>query len=221
MALDVNEIRKEVNKLYRKNQVGGYLDTETYNDLAKKIQLKWFQKRLDAFESTRTVTKQLQNLKTGVFLSATKVDRVGATVTLPSDFWQLDSITVSTGYSQDGEQKTKRVQADEMTDADFDFADGSEAFKPSTMYPVYKLFNNLIILLPNSISEIGLSYIKYPDAPVWAYAVSGGREVYDSGNSTQFSIPDDGHAEVVDMFLKELAESTRDTNLFQMNQDGQ
>ena len=97
-----------------------------------------------------------------------------------------------------------------MTDMDFDFAASSEAFKPNSMFPVFKIFGGNIIVLPEDTDEIGLSYIKYPTPPEWVGTVSGSRETYDSANSTQFTVPDDGFDEIVDMILVDLGVSTRD-----------
>lgn len=209
MALDVDVIRKTVDKIYRKNQVGGYIDTETYNNLAKKIQLSWYNKRLSQFESTIAINKDLQDLKVTKFIPTT-TGAQGVNIPLPSDYWGYISMSVPTGFSKDGNQESTRVQAEWVTDAEFDSAYGSEAFKPTDMFPIIKPISGNIEMLPTTISGVYLSYIKYPDPPIWNYVITNGREVYNSSTSTQFTIPDNGFDEVVDMFLVELGVSTRD-----------
>ena len=223
MALDVNKVRTTVDGIYRKNQAGGYLTTAQFNNLAEKVQLDWYRSKLVQLGATRLISKDLQDIKVQSFIPASTVARVGAQASLPSDYWEQGSVSVAFGYTKDGVQKTGRAPATEMDDMEFDAVVYSEAFAPTKEYPVYKMTNGTITLLPDDIQEIGLVYFKYPDAPAWV-AVSpivNNREQYSSVNSTQFTVPEDAFDDIVDMILFELGVSTRDGLVIQTSaQDG-
>lgn len=210
MALDVNEVRVTVDGILRKNQISGYLTTSLFNKLAKKIQLEYFDDKRVEWESTKTVTAQIQELSEEVTLHPTN-----GVVTLPTDFWQSDTARLRVYYKVRGEDETAELPIEEVSNSEWDSRIGSRAFRPDNYNAILRIRNGNIEVLPSTIQEFDFAYLRYPADPEWAFTTSGGREVYDSGSSTQFEVPQDAFQDIVDMFLKEIGISTRDGEMVQ------
>jgi len=75
----------------------------------------------------------------------------------------------------------------------------SNLTKPSTVYPVYLLENNRIIVYPTTIQTgISASYIKKPDDVVWDFTTGGsGQYIYSGPGSTDFQLHSSDQTEVV------------------------
>ena len=87
--IDINKIRTTVNGLWRKNQIGNYMTTPVFNDLAEKSQLAYFSKRKSAYDANKSISANIEILKAAapVIISS---DGFGD---LPIDWWITDSVT--------------------------------------------------------------------------------------------------------------------------------
>jgi len=212
MALDVNEVRVTVDGILRKNQISGYLTTSLFNKLAKKIQLEYFDDKRVEWESTKTVTAQIQELSEEVTLHPTN-----GVVTLPTDFWQSDTARLRVYYKVRGEDETAELPIEEVSNSEWDSRIGSRAFRPDNYNAILRIRNGNIEVLPSTIQEFDFAYLRYPADPVWVAIspVVNNREQYDVNASTQFEVPQDAFQDIVDMFLKEIGISTRDGEMVQ------
>lgn len=217
MALDVNKVRTTVDAIFKKNQIGGYLRTDDFNRLAEKVQYIWFDNKRRKFEETFIVSGDLSPLLTSSTLNLT-LSGGNMQVSSPTDFWQEVSATTKSYFKRRGVQEVRDVAFTWVTDAEYDTLIGGDAFRPDNDHPIIKESGGTITVFPSNIQDITLLYIKKPTTPEWVGTVTNNREVYSSGSSTQFEVPEYAFTDIVSLMLRELGVSTRDVELSQYGQ---
>lgn len=217
MALDVDRVRKTVDLILRKNQIGGYLKTADFNRLAEKVQYIWFDNKRRQFESNFQTGGDLSSIlkESDIKFSAFQGRSVAAT---PSDWWQQVSATSKSYFKVRGEQEVRHVPMTWVTDAEFDSLVGGDAFRPDNDHPIIKETVEGLEVFPANINEVRMFYIRQPIAPVWVGTVANNREVYDSALSTQFEVPNYAFTDIVSLILREMGVSVRDGEVAQYGQ---
>lgn len=205
--MSIDDVRTTVLNLLRKNQSGGYVSPSFFNELAKKIQYRWFDNKRVLYESSKRITADLLPLKENVTLVVTS-----GVATLPSDWWADDAVVYRSYYTQQGTDKSLLVPLEPVSTQEWASRIGSEAFAPTREFPIYQLRDgDKIDVMPRSIRQIEMWYIRKPTDPVWGYTTNSvGRAAYNSATSTDFEVPDYANTEIVNMFLEELGVSVRD-----------
>jgi hypothetical protein len=84
---------------------------------------------------------------------------------------------------------------------------------PTVTYPICNISNQGIQVLPSSIVNIKIWYIKKPTKPVYAYTVSSGRYVYDDSSSIDFEWNETLHDRIMNRVLGNLGISIRDFDM--------
>ena len=109
-----------------------------------------------------------------------------------SDFYKLGTVVYSSGAL--AQQELERVDRGELF-----HLNSSNLTKPSTVYPVYLLENNRIIVYPTTIqSGISASYIKKPSDIIWNFILgANGQYIYSGSGSTNFELHPAEQTEVV------------------------
>ena len=112
---------------------------------------------------------------------------------VPADHYRTVQLTTSDGLTE-----IEKIKKSEYT-----YYASSKLSAPSTSYPVYYFDNNLFNVLPTSISNPVIDYIRIPADPIWGYTGGGSSAyVYASGSSTDFELhPSDE----TDLVIKILA----------------
>ena len=208
---DVNEVYELYNLIINKNQAGGYLSSDEYNNLAPKVQTRWFNKAYETYGSSQQSEDDLKVLKTSVNLPL----NTEGNVTIPSDYFHLDAITSVNYYKKRGILKSTRVQHEIVSTSEYANRIGSDSLVPTKDYPISLLEASTIKTNPTTIPILTLDYLKQPTPPVWAFTVVSGRKVYDSANSTQFEVPEYATPQLVLMLLEEMGVSIRDVDVTQ------
>ena len=109
-----------------------------------------------------------------------------------SNLYKLGTVVYSNNALP--QQEVARVDRGELF-----HLNSSNLTKPSTVYPVYLLENNRIIVYPTTIQTgISASYIKKPDDVVWDFTTGGsGQYIYSGPGSTDFQLHSSDQTEVV------------------------
>ena len=86
---------------------------------------------------------------------------------------------------------------------------------PTLSRPVYINHHNKIIIYPNSITSVFLSYIKKPITPNWSYVVVNGYAQYDGGPSENFELHPSEENNLVLKILQLSGIVMKDVGLYQ------
>jgi hypothetical protein len=187
--INIDKVRTTVNGLWRKNQIGNYMDTTMFNNLAEKSQLEYFNKRKNVYDANKSVSADLESLKS---VSQLSVPSDGFVV-LPIDWWITDSITSKYFFMLRGVQTSKDVTIEGLNENQFDVRIAGEAFYPDKEFPIYTIAGSQIEVAPKNLQMINFKYLRYPILPLW------------------------GFDELIQIFLNEASISTRDGELANLN----
>lgn len=80
-------------------------------------------------------------------------------------------------------------------------------------YPICNITNQAIEVLPSSIVNLKVAFLKKPTKPVWAYDVVGSRYVYNDTNSVDFEWNEILHDDIMNRVLGNLGIPIRDFQL--------
>lgn len=81
----------------------------------------------------------------------------------------------------------RRVEV--LDDGEFTARLESEVIPPSLYYAVANYYNYGIMVKPDNINKVKLTYVKQPVTPVWGYTLVDDEPVYDAATSTNFDYP--------------------------------
>lgn len=208
---DVNEVYRLYNLIINKNQEGGYLSSDEYNILAPKIQIRWFNKVYETYGSDAKSEDDMKVLKKVLDIPT----NTSGEINIPTDYYHIDSITSINYYKKRGIVKSTRVQHEILDTSQLDNRIGSDSLVPTYEYPVSVVNSTTIKTVPEEVPIIRLNYLRVPTDPVWAFTISNNRKVYDSGNSTQYEVPEYATPQLVLMLLEEMGVSIRDVDAVQ------
>lgn len=146
------------------------------------------------------------------YTTTSKNDRVQAIADAAADCdCEDDSPTVNGDMPPENVTINVTTPITLLPDAQFDWAAQSEIRKPTAQHPIARMEDQKRFqVLPTSITEVELSYVRYPEKPVWAYTTSGGFNVYDAANSVQIELPEICATEFVVSLLNYLGISIRE-----------
>lgn len=183
MGANINTVKTQVFEIIKKNQNGGYIKTDDFNNYAKLEQLSFYNTIISASESSQQSMDIADELKVSVNL----FPDANGLISKPSDYMQLQSMT---GRYYINQTTSKLVQFQIMGQSESDFSEISNFSKPSKKYPIAIVNADTIELKPNSAySSVKFNYYRLPLDPVWGFTLSSGREVYDSSTSVDFDVP--------------------------------
>ena len=206
MAINVNSVYRVVLAVLNKEQ-RGYLTPDQFNRLGRQAQLGLFEKSF--YDYNRQLTKRnIQGVnseygdiadnieeKIDLFAKSATLTLAGdaTTVAAPNDLYRTINITTS-----DRSTEIEKIKKSEYT-----YFNSSKLTQPSASFPVYYFDNGFFNILPQSIINPVIDYIRKPLDPVWAFTVGGsGQYVYDSNNSQDFELHP---SEETDLVVKILA----------------
>lgn len=206
MAINVNSVYRVVLSVLNKEQ-RGYLTPDQFNRLGRQAQLGLFEKSF--YDYNRQLTKRniqgvnseygdiADNIEEKIDIFA-KSDTLtlannATTVAAPSDLYRTIQITTS-----DRSTEIEKIKKSEYT-----YFNSSKLTQPSAAFPVYYFDNGLFNILPESITNPVIDYIRKPLDPLWAYT-GGGASAYtwDEVNSRNFELHP---SEETDLVIKILA----------------
>ena len=179
---DMYSIEKDV---LNKNQ-NGYFSPARFNRLNNQAQFDYMDYLLGEFTKYQPgrpippvawgMTARVRESLTPFILAPTtlSVNATTGAVVLPDDYEMWDA-----AYWGDTMNRVKFIQQGRL------YSHLNSSINPITTNPVFMSVKDELIVYPNSIGSIKLSYIRTPAQINWAYTLdSNGRPVYDAANST-------------------------------------
>jgi hypothetical protein len=204
MAIDVNKVYRVVLSILNKEQ-RGYLTPDQFNRLGRQAQLDLFEKSF--YDYNRQLTKRnIQGVnseygdiadkieeKIDLFAERSTNELSNGVTTPPSDMYRLIQL-----IKDDGITEIEKVKKSEYL-----YLASSKLTKPTEDFPVYYFDNQEFNVLPNTLTQCVIDYIRRPLDPEWAFTTGGsGQYIYDAANSQDFEIHE---SDETDLVLKILA----------------
>jgi len=222
MAINVNGVYRVVLAVLNKEQ-RGYLTPDQFNRLGKQAQLDLFEKSF--YDYNRQLTKRniqgvnsdygdiADNIEEKIDLFAKSVTLTLAnnttTVSAPSDLYRTIQLTTS-----DRVTEIEKIKKSEYT-----YQAASKLIEPSIDFPVYYFDNGVFNILPQTVTNPVIDYIRKPLDPVWAYTGSGSSAyTYDAANSQDFELHPSDETDLVIKILALAGVVIKDPTIIQVAQ---
>jgi len=165
------------------------LSIEAYNVLLEQANYDYLNYRYFKWEKSRDESDDLKFLK-----DVNESETITAGLwSLPYDFYRLSSVLVDTTGTP--------TYCDVITDMELAERLIDSLTAPSATYPVCTVDNENIRFYPSTITSADITYLRYPDTPVYAQKLSNGIYVYDTSNCVEFEWPDNCAADIIRLML--------------------
>ncbi len=186
-VINVNIVKEELQDLARKQQTTGYLDAAVFNRYAAQAQREECLSQREKYESGEQSSDAFALLKKTATMT---LDSSGA-FTRPSDYFFYDvGMVYSYGKDLDGNSVQQSKPLRFMSSAEWSIKRNNRFEPPTKARPIAVETSTGFLVYPRNPFRIELNYIIIPTPPVWGFTMVSGREVYSSGGSTQFSLPE-------------------------------
>lgn len=149
-----NDLYKSLLNILRKESKGLAVSPDAFTDYLQIENLSLFNDECRVFEISQTVSDALRVFKTTSTRTLTN-----ASVSAPSDYAHLTAIHVG------GET----TLIDEVTDEEWVFRADDEITQPTASYPIARLADSKIYVLPSTIDSITILYLRTPTTPYFDY----------------------------------------------------
>lgn len=209
--LNINTVYTFVNFIANKNQAGGYLSPVRFNLAAVYAQQEIINEDYQKFQKSQFDSDVLSPLIKKSVLNPSSE----GVLAYPSDYMHITSLRSREYYYVNGKAKSREVNVDVLRDSEVAFRLSSDLVAPTEAYPIAAQYGTYIQFWPSTTNPVVLTYIKKPIDPEWAYTTSGGRAVYDSAGSIQFSLPDNTLNRVAYKICSYLGINIREQELYQ------
>lgn len=186
--MTINEVFLLCNYVANKNQSGKTFRPADFNTLAKVAQLDFISKRLGnikmlgptgvpqyGYQSNRKVHEDLRPLIYGPI--GIPIQPNTGLFQYPYNYIWPDSI-----------HKLDWSQIFEVDSDEYPRVKKSSIHPPTEEYPVVVHRGPYGFIDPYTIGMFGMSYVRSPRPPQWAYTVVNDEEVYDPANSVDFEV---------------------------------
>lgn len=168
-----NDLYKSLLNILRKESKGLAVSPDAFTDYLKVENLSLFNEYCKGIEVSQTVSDALRVFKT----SSTRTLTTGY-VSAPSDYAHLTAIHVG----------GDTTLIDELTDEEWVFRQDDELTAPTTSYPIARLADTKIYVLPTTIDSITVLYIRKPTEPFFDYYIDANLNVVYMGVSTSHTL---------------------------------
>ncbi len=149
-----NDLYKSLLNILRKESKGLAVSPDAFTDYLKVENLALFNEYCKGIEVSQKVSDALRVFKT----SSTRTLTTGS-VSAPSDYAHLTAMHVG----------GDTILIDQVTDEEWVFRQDDELTQPTASYPIGRLADTNIYVLPNTITSITVLYIRNPTEPYFDY----------------------------------------------------
>lgn len=217
----INDIYSIVDVVLNKEN-NGYVSPSQKNMIAKLVQLEIFKEYFSDMYRDVTKTKgsiiskgygnlkYTQSQKISKFFDDKTITRAlaGDPFVLPSDLFLIeeDGVISSNGdVVEEVERREFGHLSNSIAAADIDF-------------PVYEKLANTIKVIPDTIGEINVRYIRQPKSPKWTYTIVAGKEMYDPSKGTfqDFELHESEFSNIVIRMCSYLGINLRESEVTQL-----
>lgn len=220
MAINVNKVYRVVLAILNKEQ-RGYLTPDQFNRLGRQAQLDLFEKSF--YDYNRQLSKRnIQGVnseygdiadnieeKIDLFAKSSTQSITSGAFSSPADLYRIIQIV-----------KTDRItEIEKVKKSEYVYLGSSKLTQPSADFPIYYFDNEQFNILPNSLSQCVIDYIRRPADPAWAFTTGGsGQYIYDANNSQDFEIHESDETDLVIKILAYAGVVIKDPTVIQVAQ---
>jgi hypothetical protein len=222
MAINVNGVYRVVLAVLNKEQ-RGYLTPDQFNRLGKQAQLDLFEKSF--YDYNRQLTKRniqgvnseygdiASNIEEKIDLFAKSatltLSNNTTTVSAPADLYRTVNITTS----------DRLTEIEKIKKSEYTFYSSSKLTAPTAEYPVYYFDNGLFNILPQSVTNPVIDYIRKPVDPIWGYTPGANASyTYSALASTDFELHPSDETDLVIKILALAGVVIKDPTVIQVAQ---
>jgi hypothetical protein len=213
--MNLQEILNNVYASLGKDQYGGYVTPESYNEAIRYVNLEQINDLLKVFEEKREITDDLLPFVKTIGDSGSvplRQDNFGY-VDIPEDYWYYIRSHFSTFEAEDCDTAVSQLRPIEfLNQADFGYRIGTEILKPTVKRPIAAIQNNKWLVQPVTNQPIVFTYLRKPADPNYDYDIINGEIVYlppgtfhadgSPSTSVEFEYPDSVHLNLVQLIVK-------------------
>tara|TARA_R110000851_G_scaffold291462_2_gene445816 strand:+ start:11533 stop:12240 length:708 start_codon:yes stop_codon:yes gene_type:complete len=168
----INQIYQVLLSIVNKEN-SGYISPTEFNLIAANVQneilAEYFsEENRNKVKENRGLTNKghsnldfLDRQKIEQFAESIGVTQVGTTFPLPTNLYYIED---------DGVSIAGNIVVEEVERAKMNYLARSEA-APTEQYPVYTRYSNAISVLPLTITQVVMEYLRKPNNPQWTYQV--------------------------------------------------
>jgi hypothetical protein len=168
-----------------------------------------------AYQITQKITDDLRN-----FIKDTTITKANGYFALPADYAAFSSLSYDyTLNVQGGQPISEKRFIDVLPDASFKSREEDNVIMPTLKYPIATYRESGILIKPKEITRATLTYLRFPDIPVFGYTVQNDEYVYDPSTSTQVDFPETLHAEFFVRVARYVGVNLRENELYAMMQE--
>lgn len=186
-VVNVNTVKQELQDIARKQQTTGYLTAAKFNRYAAQAQREECLSQREKYESGEQSSDAFSLLKKSTQVN---IDSSGY-FAKPSDYMFYD-VSEVVSYAKDLNDNYGQIVKPLrfMSSAEWSVKKSNQFERPTKVRPIAVETATGFNVYPINPFRVVLHYIAIPADPVWGFTMVDGREVYSSGTSTQFSLPD-------------------------------
>jgi hypothetical protein len=213
--MNLQEILNNVYTSLGKDQYGGYITPESYNEAIRYINQEQINDLLKVFEEKREITDDLIPFvitKGDNNSTPLRQDNFGY-VNLPEDYWYYIRAHFLTFDSEDCDTVSIEPRPIEfLNQADFGYRIGTNILKPTVKHPIAAIQNNKWLVQPVTTQGIVFTYLRKPNDPNYDYDIINGEIIYlppgtfhadgSPSASVEFEYPDSVHLNLIQLIVK-------------------
>ena len=172
----------------------GYVTPTEFNLLANNIQQEIFRGyfgdenrdklRKNSSQTSRGYSNLAFNERQRInqFSEVATITKVGNTFTLPENLYFLEDDGIISTVSSLGTSGLTNKVIEEVERNQMNYLAISEA-AATEQFPIYERYSDNIVVLPDTITEIQIKYLRTPSQPNWTYfELSNGDPVFNPAN---------------------------------------
>jgi hypothetical protein len=213
--MNLQEILNNVYASLGKDQYGGYVTPESYNEAIRYVNLEQINDLLKVFEEKREITDDLLPFVKTIGDSSSvplRQDNFGY-VDIPEDYWYYIRSYFATFEAEDCETAVSQIRPIEfLNQADFGYRIGTEILKPTVKRPIAAIQNNKWLVQPVTSQPIVFTYLRKPNVPNYDYDIIDGEVIYlppgtnhadgSPSTSVEFEYPESVRLNLIELIVK-------------------
>lgn len=168
---------------------------------------------IDRFADIKTEVSLLSNLGEVLVPNGVSYDLKG---NIAPKMWHYGYMTFNYSHKKNGLTIWEERPIETIKDNEWGKRVSSTIVAPTLKRPIVRRLGGVFMVRPKAITNINLTYLRYPNEAKWEYTVVNNRPVYDSVNSIDIEAPYDAFNEIAMLTLEFMGIRLRERELVEM-----
>ena len=212
--VNIDTVYQRVLALANKEQ-RGYITPQEFNLFANQAQMDIFEQyfydraqfgRVPGNKTMYADPIDILEEKIEIFKKVETATSTNGVFVLPKDLYRLARVS----------NINNNVTIEKLTHQKAATASNSPLTAPTLSRPVYYMQGSLIVVIPNTIENINIDYIKIPTPAEWNGFDAGANQLYNETNSVNFELHVSEEPNLVLNILKLAGIAMKDASLYQL-----